>query len=92
MADRCPLRSTEAGQSSQGVRTPQRGTVFATSRAEAEKAGIVVTGTLPVLRHFALTLFDSGSSHSFISSLFVTHACLEVEPLDYVLSVSTPTV
>ena len=43
-----------------------------------------------MLGHFALTLFDSGSSHSFISSLFVTHACLEVESLDYVLSVSTP--
>ena len=90
MADRCPLRSTGAGQSSQGERPPQRGTIFATNRSEAEKAGTVVTGTLPVLGHFALTLFDSGSSHSFISSLFVTHACLEVEPLDYVLSVSTP--
>ncbi|XP_031744623.1 uncharacterized protein LOC116405099 [Cucumis sativus] len=79
-----------AGSSSQGERPPQRGTIFATNRSEAEKAGTVVTGTLPVLGHFALTLFDSGSSHSFISSLFVTHACLEVEPLDYVLSVSTP--
>ena len=49
-----------------------------------------MTGTLLALGHFALTLFDLGSSHSFISSLFVTHACLEVEPLDYVLSMSTP--
>ncbi|TYK26660.1 pol protein [Cucumis melo var. makuwa] len=47
-------------------------------------------GTLPVLGHYALVLFDSGSSHSFISSVFVSHACLEVEPLDHVLSVSTP--
>ena len=43
-----------------------------------------------MLGHFSLTLFDSGSSHSFISLIFVSHACLEVEPLDYVLSVSTP--
>ena len=89
IVDRCPLRSTEIGQSSQGVTAPQRGTVFATSRLEAEKAATVVTGTLPMLGHFALTLFESGSSHSFISSLFVTYACLEVEPLDYVLLVST---
>ena len=41
------------------MRTPQRGKVFATRRSKAEKAGIVVTGTLPVLGHFALTLFDS---------------------------------
>ncbi|KAA0032780.1 pol protein [Cucumis melo var. makuwa] len=47
-------------------------------------------GTLPVLGHYALVLFDSGSSHSFISSAFVLHARLEVEPLHHVLSVSTP--
>ncbi|KAA0052359.1 pol protein [Cucumis melo var. makuwa] len=47
-------------------------------------------GTLPVLRHYALVLFDSDSSHSFISSAFVLHARLEVEPLYHVLSVSTP--
>ncbi|KAL4038220.1 hypothetical protein IC575_001828 [Cucumis melo] len=44
---------------------------------------------LPVLRHYALVLFDSGSSHSFISSAFMLHARLEVEPLHHVLSVST---
>ncbi|XP_031744116.1 uncharacterized protein LOC116404788 [Cucumis sativus] len=44
MADRCPLRSTGAGSSSQGERPPQRGTIFATNRSEAEKAGTVVTG------------------------------------------------
>ena len=49
-----------------------------------------MTGTLPVLGHYALVLFDSGSSHSFISSAFVLHARLEVEPLHHVLSVSTP--
>ncbi|KAA0026031.1 gag-protease polyprotein [Cucumis melo var. makuwa] len=31
-------------------------------------------GTLPVLGHYALVLFDYGSSHSFISSAFVLHA------------------
>ncbi|XP_031745581.1 uncharacterized protein LOC116406021 [Cucumis sativus] len=44
MADRCPLRSTGAGSSSQGERPPQRGTIFATNRSETEKAGTVVTG------------------------------------------------
>ncbi|KAA0040547.1 pol protein [Cucumis melo var. makuwa] len=57
---------------------------------EAERAGTVVTGTLPILGHYALVLFDSGSSHSFISSVFVQHVGLEVEPLGSVLSVSTP--
>ncbi|KAL0560424.1 hypothetical protein IC582_000829 [Cucumis melo] len=88
-ADRCPLRVTGITQN-QGAGAPHQGRVFATNRTEAEKAGTVVTGTLPVLGHYALVLFDSGSSHSFISSAFVSHARLEVEPLHQILSVSTP--
>ncbi|KAA0053104.1 ty3-gypsy retrotransposon protein [Cucumis melo var. makuwa] len=57
---------------------------------EAERAGTVVTGKLPILGHYAFVLFDSGSSHSFISSVFVQRVGLEVEPLNGVLSVSTP--
>ncbi|KAL0546451.1 hypothetical protein IC582_016360 [Cucumis melo] len=87
--DRCPLRLTGNAQN-QGAGAPHQGRVFATNKTEAEKAGTVVTGTLPVLGHYALVLFDSGSSHSFISSTFVLHARLEVEPLHHVLSVSTP--
>ncbi|KAL0549087.1 hypothetical protein IC582_013567 [Cucumis melo] len=88
-ADRCPLRLTGNAQN-QGAGAPHQGRVFATNNTEAEKAGTVVTGTLPVLGHYVLVLFDSGSSHSFISSAFVLHARLEVEPLHHVLSVSTP--
>ncbi|KAL0543914.1 hypothetical protein IC582_019019 [Cucumis melo] len=78
------------GAQNQGAGAPYQGKVFATNKTEAERAGTVVTGTLPVLGHYALVLFDSGSSHSFISSAFVLYARLEVEPLHHVLSVSTP--
>ncbi|KAA0040402.1 pol protein [Cucumis melo var. makuwa] len=88
-ADRCPLRLTGNAQN-QGAGVPHQGRVFATNKTEAERAGTVVTGTLPILGHYALVLFDSGSSHSFISSAFVLHARLEVESLHHVLSVSTP--
>ncbi|KAL4021115.1 hypothetical protein IC575_019905 [Cucumis melo] len=88
-ADRCPLRLTGNAQN-QGASAPHQGRVFGTNKTEAERAGTVVTGTLLVLGHYALVLFDSGSSHSFISSAFVLHARLEVEPLHHVLSVSTP--
>ncbi|KAL0546750.1 hypothetical protein IC582_016663 [Cucumis melo] len=60
------------------------------NKSKVERVGTVVTGTLPMLGHYALLLFNSSSSHSFISSVFVLHACLEVEPLDHVLLVSTP--
>ncbi|KAL0561651.1 hypothetical protein IC582_002091 [Cucumis melo] len=88
-AGRCPLRLTGNAQN-QGAGAPHEGRVFATNKTETEKTGTVVTGTLPVLGHYALVLFDSRSSHSFISSAFVLHARLEVEPLHHVLSVSTP--
>ncbi|KAL0536857.1 hypothetical protein IC582_025820 [Cucumis melo] len=83
------MRLTENAHN-QGAGAPHQGKVFATNKTEAERAGTVVTGTLPVLGHYALVLFDSGSSHSLISSAFVLHARLEVEPLHHVLSVSTP--
>ncbi|KAL0550149.1 hypothetical protein IC582_014651 [Cucumis melo] len=74
----------------QGAGALHQGKVFATNKIEAERASTVVTGTLLVLGHYALILFDSGSSYSFISSAFVLHARIEVEPLHHVLSVSTP--
>ena len=49
----------------------------------------MVIGMLPILGHFAFMLFDSESSHSFISLVFVQHMCLEVEPSSSILSVST---
>ncbi|KAL0536722.1 hypothetical protein IC582_025682 [Cucumis melo] len=87
-AYRCPMRLTRGAQN-QGAGVPPQGKVFATNKTEAKRAGTVVTGTPPVLWHYALVLFDSGSSHSFISSAFLLHARLEVEPLCHVLSVST---
>ncbi|KAL4011563.1 hypothetical protein IC575_028624 [Cucumis melo] len=85
-ADRCPLRLTGNAQN-QGAGAPHQGRVFATNKTEkACTVGVYA----PVLGHYALVLFDSGSSHSFISSAFVLHARLEVEPLHHVLSVSTP--
>ncbi|KAL4028439.1 hypothetical protein IC575_011636 [Cucumis melo] len=83
------MRLTGTAQN-QGEGAPHQGKVFATNKTEAERAGTVVIGTLPVLGHYALVLFDSGSSYSFISSAFLLHARLEVEPLHHVLSVSTP--
>ncbi|KAA0054634.1 pol protein [Cucumis melo var. makuwa] len=87
-ADVCPRKPFETTPPQPSA--SQQGRVFATTRQEAERSGTVVTGTLPILGHYAFVLFDSGSSHSFISSAFVQHVGLEVEPLGSVLSVSTP--
>ncbi|KAL4014570.1 hypothetical protein IC575_026777 [Cucumis melo] len=86
-ADACPRKPLETTPHQPSA--SKQGRVFATTRQEAERAG-TVTGTLPILGHYAFVLFDSGSSHLFISSVFVQHVGLEVEPLGSVLSVSTP--
>ncbi|KAA0061226.1 pol protein [Cucumis melo var. makuwa] len=87
-ADACPRKPIE--NTPHQPSTSHQGRVFATIRQEAERAGTVVTSTLHFLGHYAFVLFDSGSSHSFISSVFVQHVGLEVEPLNGVLFVSTP--
>ncbi|TYK29812.1 retrotransposon protein, putative, Ty3-gypsy subclass [Cucumis melo var. makuwa] len=87
-ADACPRKPIETTLHQPPA--SQEGRVFATTRQEAERAGSMVTGTLPIFGHYAFVLFDFGSSHSFISSVFVQHVGLEVEPLSGALSVSTP--
>ena len=51
---------------------------------------MAVTSTLSVLGHFALTLFDSRSTHSFISTTFVSQAKIVLEPLLHDFLVGTP--
>ena len=66
------------------------GTARTTTGKGANHMDTVVTGTLPVLGFHAFELFDSRSTHSFISSTFVRYTRLGLEPLGYRLSVSTP--
>ncbi|XP_022950956.1 uncharacterized protein LOC111453916 [Cucurbita moschata] len=75
----------QAGQHQQG-----RAVAHATIARQADQPDAVVTGTLPVFGHLALVLFDSGSTHSFVSEEFVELAQLEKELLEITLSVSTP--
>ena len=56
----------------------------------AEEPANVVTSTLPIYGHLAFTLFDSGSTNSFISAAFAEQALLELEPLENTLLVSIP--
>lgn len=49
-------------------RPPAR--AYVSTSKDTENPNAVVTGTLSVLGHLALTLFDSGSTHSFISTVF----------------------
>ena len=54
----------------------------------AKEPATMVIATLPVFGYLAFTLFDSSSTHSFISVGFAEQALLCLKPLDNVLLVS----
>ena len=64
--------------------------VYASTNRDAGKSDTVVKSTLSILGHYALMLFDLGSTHSFISVPFVNQLVFELELLLYVLTVSSP--
>ena len=84
-----PPRGPGSGEHPMQTRAQPR--AYAMTSKGVGTAGIVVTGTLSIiLGHFALTLFDYGSTHSFVYLSFVSQVRFTVEPLLHVLSVGAP--
>lgn len=54
------------------------------SREEAQTSSAAVLSMLNVYGFFACALFDSGASHSFVTSHFVKSVGLVVHPLEYI--------
>jgi hypothetical protein len=57
---------------------------------EAQQAPDVVLGMFLVSSHLATILFDSGASHSFISSSFVAKHSLPIAIMKHTMLVSSP--
>jgi len=74
-ANRVPIRNNNTNNNSQQMRQPQqsfgRARVNHINTQEAQGAQGVVLGEYLVSSALAIVLFDSGASHSFISSSFV---------------------
>ncbi|CAN0827436.1 Transposon Tf2-9 polyprotein [Linum grandiflorum] len=87
-------RATGANNQSQnqnnGGKNQSRSKVYAMTRGAAEAANDVVTGTLSVLGRTLYALFDTGSSHSFISHQFAHQLRTPSEKLGYSFGVKTP--
>uniref|UniRef100_A0A2N9G096 Retrotransposon gag domain-containing protein n=1 Tax=Fagus sylvatica TaxID=28930 RepID=A0A2N9G096_FAGSY len=66
------------------------GRVFALTKQDAETSPSVVSGTLVITNQHAQVLFDSGSTHSFISHGFAWRLNMIPETLDFELCVDTP--
>ncbi|XP_028110668.1 uncharacterized protein LOC114309173 [Camellia sinensis] len=70
--------------------TTRQGRVFALVPGDVQNAATVVSGTFIVHGHSAHVLFDSGSTHSFMSKLFTPNLDKTEENLSYMLCVSSP--
>ena len=88
----CPNNPNKGNSNAgSGQKRPMvQGRVFALTEQEAQAAPDVVSGTLNVCSKVAHVLFDSGSSHSFVSPAFADMLHMSPELLDCELWVSTP--
>ncbi|XP_028079549.1 uncharacterized protein LOC114281296 [Camellia sinensis] len=68
----------------------RQGRVFALVPGDVQKAATMVSGTFMVHGHSACVLFDSSSTHSFVSKLFTPNLDTSEEALSYMLCVSSP--
>lgn len=86
-------RWVSKGVYQQGQRPPTRAWVYVLipkeTDVEAEEAE-VVTGTIPLLNSLASKRFDSGTTHSFMSSTYAKHFSTSIESLGLDISVATP--
>nr|GFC89460.1 hypothetical protein [Tanacetum cinerariifolium] len=66
------------------------GCVFAITEDHATKTSGTITGTLFIYEHAMFVLFDTGATHSVISSTFASRVTTTPTLLDHVLCISTP--
>nr|GFA16876.1 hypothetical protein [Tanacetum cinerariifolium] len=64
--------------------------VFAITEDQANKTSGTITGTLFIYGHAVFVLFDTGATHSVISSAFASRVTTTPTLLDHVLCISTP--
>jgi hypothetical protein len=89
----CPTRPTAPGvgnqASPQGQQNFMYGKVNHMTSEEAQQAQDVVLGMFHSSSHLATILFDSGASHSFISSSFVAKHNLQIATMKHTMLVSS---
>ncbi|GJW97363.1 putative reverse transcriptase domain-containing protein [Tanacetum coccineum] len=84
-------KNTGAGTSGHANKKPDAsGRVFALTQDQAANTSGTITGTLFIFGRAVFVLFDTGATHSVISTTFAS--CFTMTPvlLDHVLCISTP--
>nr|GFA77182.1 hypothetical protein [Tanacetum cinerariifolium] len=84
-------KNTTASTSGQADKKPgASGRVFAITEDHATKTSGTITGTLFIYGHAVFVLFDTGATHSVISSTFASLVTTTPILRDHVLCISTP--
>nr|GFC53909.1 hypothetical protein [Tanacetum cinerariifolium] len=84
-------KNTTASTSGQADKKPGASRrVFAITKDHATKTSGTITGTLFIYGHAVFVLFDTGATHSVISSTFASRVTTTPTLLDHVLCISTP--
>uniref|UniRef100_A0A2N9IM06 CCHC-type domain-containing protein n=1 Tax=Fagus sylvatica TaxID=28930 RepID=A0A2N9IM06_FAGSY len=88
----CPKQQNEQTDKANGNQQKPKvaGRVFALTKQDAETSPSMVSGTLVITNQHAQVLFDSDSTHSFISHGFARRLNMTPETLDFELFVDTP--
>jgi hypothetical protein len=68
----------------------RQGRVNFTTLSELPEGAPVMTGTFTLHHHPAFILFDSGATHSFISTRFETKIDLDFYPTNETYMITTP--
>jgi hypothetical protein len=94
LARQCPTKLSATGTGGQlrpqGQQNYTYGKVNLVSTEEAQQAQDVVLGMFLASSHPAIVLFNSGASHSFISSSFVVRHQLPITIMKQTMLVSSP--
>nr|GFB75769.1 hypothetical protein [Tanacetum cinerariifolium] len=84
-------KDTTVSTSGQADKKPgASGRVFAITEGHAAKTSGTITGTLFIYGHAVFVLFDTGATHSVISSAFTSRVTTTPTLLDHVLCIPTP--
>nr|GFB85512.1 hypothetical protein [Tanacetum cinerariifolium] len=84
-------KNTTASTSRRADKKPgASGRVFAINEGHAANTSGTITGTLFIFGHAVFVLFDTGATHSVISSAFASRVTTTPTLLDHVLCISTP--
>jgi hypothetical protein len=90
----CPTQTTTPGEGNQvkpqGMQNFMCGRVNRMIIEEAQQAPDIVLGMFLASSHPATILFDSGASHSFISSSFVAKHSMPIATMKHTVLVSSP--